>query len=291
MYLFRGDFGCMLYTGDFRWESSSERAQIGKSMLLNALGNNKVDIVYLDNTYCNPSFCFPSREVAAQQVVDVINAHPNHDVIIGVDSLGKEDLLLHIAHVLNIKIWVWPQRLRTMHLLGFDDVFTTKSSLTRVRAVPRYSFSVETLEGLNEMRPTIGIMPSGLPWAVKHLQGSKKVLGLDKKNGNIRPVEKLHEYIYSVSYSDHSSFTEIKEFVKFVRPTKLKGIVSSSPCLNPQGNFSHLDRENRISTSLYQAYVESKTKRKRTKYDQDCRAGRVSIVRRIGRGAKIVHID
>jgi DNA cross-link repair 1B protein len=36
-----------------------------------------------------------------------------------------------------------------MHLLGFHDTFTTKTSLTRVRAVPRYSFSVETLEGLN----------------------------------------------------------------------------------------------------------------------------------------------
>ncbi|KAI7981198.1 5' exonuclease Apollo [Camellia lanceoleosa] len=67
MYLFRGEFGCMLYTGDFRWETTSKRAEIGKSMLLSALGNDKVDILYLDNTYCNPSYSFPSREVIAQQ--------------------------------------------------------------------------------------------------------------------------------------------------------------------------------------------------------------------------------
>ncbi|KAG6751171.1 hypothetical protein POTOM_045690 [Populus tomentosa] len=54
-----------------------------------------------------------------------------------------------------------------MHFLGFHDTFTTKTSLTRVRAVPHYSFSVETLEGLNTMRLTIGIMPSGLPWVLK----------------------------------------------------------------------------------------------------------------------------
>ena len=68
MFLFRGDFGCLLYTGDFRWEATSERAKTGRNMLLNALKDDSVDILYLDNTYCNPSFDFPPRHVAAQQV-------------------------------------------------------------------------------------------------------------------------------------------------------------------------------------------------------------------------------
>ncbi|GMP54292.1 hypothetical protein CsSME_00019507 [Camellia sinensis var. sinensis] len=104
MYLFRGEFGGMLYTGDFRWETTSKRAEIGRSMLLSALGNDKVDILYLDNTYCNPSYSFPSREVAAQQVAGVIASHLEHDIISSIDSLGKEDLLLHIAQALKIKV-------------------------------------------------------------------------------------------------------------------------------------------------------------------------------------------
>lgn len=68
MYLFRGEFGCMLYTGDFRWEKTNPRAQIARSMLLEALKDEKMDTLYLDNTYCNPSFCFPPRDVAAKQV-------------------------------------------------------------------------------------------------------------------------------------------------------------------------------------------------------------------------------
>ena len=68
MFLFRGDFGCLLYTGDFRWETTSKRAEIGRSMLFDALKDDVVDILYLDNTYCNPSYVFPSREIAAQQV-------------------------------------------------------------------------------------------------------------------------------------------------------------------------------------------------------------------------------
>ncbi|KAF5949302.1 hypothetical protein HYC85_011295 [Camellia sinensis] len=104
MYLFRGEFGCMLYTGDFRWETTSKRVEIGRSMLLSSLGNDEVDILYLDNTYCNPSYSFPSREVAAQQVAGVIASHLEHDIIISIDSLGKEDLLLHIAQALKIKV-------------------------------------------------------------------------------------------------------------------------------------------------------------------------------------------
>ncbi len=136
-----------------------------------------------------------------------------------------------------------------MHLLGFQDIFTTKTSLTRVRAVPRYSFSVETVEGLNTMHPTIGIMPSGLPWVVRPLERGDKLFGslltsrynrsnwsgnggnqTEKPNGHLGSVEQFHKYIYSVPYSDHSCFAEIGEFIKLVQPTNMKGIVTSSSC-------------------------------------------------------------
>ena len=38
------------------------------------------------------------------QMVDIIRAHPDHEVIIGVDTLGKEDLLLHISRALQTKV-------------------------------------------------------------------------------------------------------------------------------------------------------------------------------------------
>lgn len=141
------------------------------------------------------------------------------------------------------QIWVWPERLQTMHLLGLHDTFTTKTTLTRVRAVPRYSFSVETLEGLNNIRPTIGIMPSGLPWALTKAGGKDKSLDLSSmkietsndlqinmRNRYTNNIEKHHQYIYTVPYTDHSCFSEIVEFVKFLCPNNIKGIVSSSSC-------------------------------------------------------------
>lgn len=141
------------------------------------------------------------------------------------------------------QIWVWPERLQTMHLLGLHDTFTTKTTLTRVRAVPRYSFSVETLEGLNNIRPTIGIMPSGLPWALTKAGGKDKSLDLSSmkietsndlqinmRNRYTNNIKKHHQYIYTVPYTDHSCFSEIVEFVKFLCPNNIKGIVSSSSC-------------------------------------------------------------
>jgi DNA cross-link repair 1B protein len=120
-----------------------------------------------------------------------------------------------------------------MHLLGYHEIFTTKTSLTRVRAVPRYSFSIETLEGLNTMRATIGIMPSGLPWVTKSIERGDKPFGslltshynkikwsgnggnhIDKPNANLGSVGRFHKYIYTVPYSDHLCFTEIEDFIR-----------------------------------------------------------------------------
>ncbi|KAK3018665.1 hypothetical protein RJ639_002807 [Escallonia herrerae] len=329
MYLFRGEFGYMLYTGDFRWQAASKRAQIGRTMLLNAIKNETVDILYLDNTYCNPSYSFPSREVAAQQVVDIITSHPEHDIVIGIDTLGKEDLLLYISRVLKMKIWVWPERLQIMHLLGFHDIFTTKTSLTRVRAVPRYSFSIDTLEGLNSMHPTIGIMPSGLPWAAKSVIANKNPFGSSSvchrkaskgskvvdicTNPNVKTIEQYHQHIYSVPYSDHSCFSEILDFVKLLRPVHMKGIVSSScSYVDPIYYLGHLCRENQPSGRLYwkppaskegggtvegvqtkstagiSNFAEAKQRRSRRTDILGVRVNRVSVLRRLKRGAKIV---
>ncbi|KAI3728803.1 hypothetical protein L6452_17446 [Arctium lappa] len=323
MYLFRGEFGCMLYTGDFRWEVTCKIAKVGKMMLLGALRNDKVDTLYIDNTYCNPSYSFPSREVAAQQVVNIINSYPEHDIIIGIDSLGKEDLLLYISKMLKVKIWVWPERLQTMHLLGLHGNFTTKTTLTRVRAVPRYSFTVETLEGLNTMRPTIGIMPSGLPWALKKdgckdkscgLPSTKTemgiCLGINMPNKYTNNIEKHHQYIYTVPYSDHSCFPEIVEFVKLLCPSHIKGIVSSSssyidPCYYLRNIYgtSSLYKKPEIkegsgrvegkheSTLACDGCIEEK-KRKRIKEYQSClHKTRVSLLRRFKCGVKLINED
>ncbi|KAG8055167.1 hypothetical protein GUJ93_ZPchr0001g29432 [Zizania palustris] len=264
MYLFRGDLGCMLNTGDFRWERGCERARAAKKALLEALAGDTVDVLYLDNTYCHPSLNFPPRPIVAEQMVYIIRAHPDHEIIIGVDTLGKEDLLLHISRELDTKIWVWPQRLQTIHLLGIDnkhEIFTTQTSLTRIRAVPRYSLTIDSLDALNTVCPTIGIMPSGIPWLWKHSEVKAKsdgkspaksieCKGLDEgaieMDYDPRSPPKLFEKdSYTLPYSEHACFAELEDFMQTVRPSTVVGIVSSSFCyVNPRHHFSHLCGDN-----------------------------------------------
>ncbi|XP_015953395.1 uncharacterized protein LOC107477834 [Arachis duranensis] len=332
MLLFRGEFGCMLYTGDFRWEVGCERAAKAKEMLAGAIKDDKVDVVYLDNTYCNPIYDFPNRQVAAQQIIDIIASHPDHDVIIGINTLGKEDLLVQISEALKIKIWVWPERMWTMDLLGFYDNFTINTSITRVRAVPQYSFNVETLEELNRIKcPTIGIMPSGLPWVKKsppktksisraHLTARCKKAEWSEDDdeyepmGDIGPPEKLHKYIFTVPYSDHSNFAEIMDFVKLIRPKNLKGIVSSSSCyIEPMYYLRLLCQGNRPSEVLNsklkrkaRATVAGSNKKPSGSYNAELvrkrsmtlkarlkriRLSKHSILRKVRKGAKIPDIS
>ncbi|KAH9744396.1 DRMBL domain-containing protein [Citrus sinensis] len=165
-----------------------------------------------------------------------------------------------------------------MHLLGFHDTFTTKTSLARVRAVPRYSFSIDTLENLNTMHQTIGIMPSGLPWVVKPLKGG------------------------------------IEEFLNRAQPSNIRGIVSSSSCyVDPLYYFGHLCRANQPSLRYKQQQrVQHKTvvaaqmkfiveSGRSTKVDRKRRTAEVGILgvrmskvdalRRARRGAKLARSE
>uniref|UniRef100_A0A804QV14 5' exonuclease Apollo n=1 Tax=Zea mays TaxID=4577 RepID=A0A804QV14_MAIZE len=244
MYLFRGDLGCMLYTGDFRWELGCDEARRAKQDLLDALDGDTIDVLYLDNTYCHPSLNFPPRPVVAEQVIDIIRSHPDHEVIIGVDTLGKEDLLLHISRALQTKIWVWPQRLQTIHLLGIDenrDIFTTQTSLTRIRAVPRYSVTIDNLEALNTVCPTIGILPSAIPCLWKSSEGKAK----SKGRSSVKSIR--------------SSGRELEDFMHTVRPWTVSGIVSSSFCyVNPRHHFRHLCLDNNVNDETDMTPIKNK---------------------------------
>ena len=62
MFLFKGYFGNILHTGDFRWSRELLRTN---SYLFNLNGslNYPVDELIMDNTYCDPIFKFPAQVI------------------------------------------------------------------------------------------------------------------------------------------------------------------------------------------------------------------------------------
>lgn len=215
-----------------------------------------------------------------------------------------------------MQIWVWPERLQTMHILGFMDTFTTNISLTRIHAIPLQSFSVDTLVALNKARrSTIGILPSGLPWVFYNKDNRKnrknrscKRLCADSSQSSISLTTPkwLHQYICLIQYSDHSCYSEIKEFIGLVQPSYTKGHVSSSDFnINPSHYFgiqaASEDHSDKLGNSNNEKLdITSEGSFQRTKIDgqvsheqksftvsSSCRKRNLSRLRREKRGVHI----
>ncbi|NXX63438.1 DCR1B exonuclease, partial [Scopus umbretta] len=187
-----------LLAGDFRYTS----AMRGEP----ALRGRHIDRLYLDNTHCHPQRPLPSRQRATRQAAHVIRAHPRHHVVIGVYSLGKETLLVDLAMEFSTWVVVSPWRLEQMRLLELPDVFTAEEGAGWIRAVDVAEIRWDTLASWNVLHPTIAILPTG------------------------RPVKVTHPKIHPIPYSDHSSFSELCEFVKWLKPCSVIPIVRGGMC-------------------------------------------------------------
>ncbi|KAM9369602.1 5' exonuclease Apollo [Phaethornis superciliosus] len=198
MFLFEGAFGTILYTGDFRYTSAMQGEP--------ALRGRHIDRLYLDNTHCHPHRALPSRHHATCQAAHLIRSHPQHHVVIGVYSLGKETLLVDLALEFRTWVVVSPWRLEQMKLLELPDVFTAEEGAGWIRAVDVGEIRWDTLVSWNALHPTIAILPTG------------------------RPVKVTHPNIHPIPYSDHSSFSELCEFVKWLKPCSVIPILKSKVC-------------------------------------------------------------
>jgi DNA cross-link repair 1B protein len=166
MFLFEGDFGRILHTGDFRFHP----ALLEHPVLAPSRGT--IDLMYLDTTYNQERCVLPSREDAFAEICAVVDAHPDHDVVLGIDNLGKEELLIRLAHRFKSLVVVSPERLRWLLVSDLTDVsvFTTEAGAGRFVVEPRRIVTRERILQLNQVQPTIGIVASG--WATAGRAGA-----------------------------------------------------------------------------------------------------------------------
>ncbi|XP_003990545.2 5' exonuclease Apollo [Felis catus] len=199
MFLFEGYFGTILYTGDFRYTPSMLKEPALK------LGK-QIHTLYLDNTNCNPARVLPSRQEAARQIIELIRKHPQHNIKIGLYSLGKESLLEQLA--LEFQTWVVlsPRRLELVQLLGLADVFTVEEKAGRIHAVDHMEVCRSAMLHWNQTHPTIAILPTS------------------------RKTHSSHPDIHIIPYSDHSSYSELRAFVAALKPCQVVPIVRRQPC-------------------------------------------------------------
>ena len=72
-----------------------------------SLWNNKVDLLYLDTTYCKPEYDFPSQTDVIDKTVAMVKKHIKKHVhsrvliCVGSYTIGKERIFTAIADALN----------------------------------------------------------------------------------------------------------------------------------------------------------------------------------------------
>ncbi|KAH0869717.1 hypothetical protein HID58_076739 [Brassica napus] len=202
------DGTCYLHTGDFRASKQMQTHPL--------LFNRRVHVLYLDTTYCNPRYKFPSKEDVLSYVVRItkefLRKQPRTLIVVGSYSIGKECVYLAIAKALGVKIFANASRRRILQSFGWDDIsnsLCTDGKATCLHVLPMSALKFERLdEHLKVYREQYGAVLAFRPTGWTYSEKVGEHLDL------IRPTSRGKVTIYGVPYSEHSSFTELREFVQ-----------------------------------------------------------------------------
>ncbi|CAF0851124.1 unnamed protein product [Brachionus calyciflorus] len=215
MYLFRfkktGKY--VLHTGDFR--ASNELVQ-------NFIARNyRIDTIHLDTTYCDSYYKFVPQSKIISIGVDLVRRElskmPNTLVVCGSYTIGKERIFMAIAEELDLKVCVTREKWNVINCLENEKLIkmvTLKPNETNLHVISMGLLNIKDLINYLAKYPSyenlIAIKPTG--WTHKESELSDG-LSIEKKSKNIT--------IYGLEYSEHSSFEELRNFIKSVRPRKI----------------------------------------------------------------------
>ncbi|KAK6137114.1 hypothetical protein DH2020_029145 [Rehmannia glutinosa] len=203
----------VLHTGDFRFCEDLAKLSILQACPIHTL--------ILDTTYCDPQYDFPKQEAIIQFVIDAIQAeafNPKTLFLIGSYTIGKERVFVEVAKALRKKVYVTAAKLRILECLGLqqEDMqwFTLNEQESHIHIVPMWSIASfkrmkhMSIQYMGRFSLIVAFSPTG--WSFGK---GKKSTGRRWQKGTI--------IRYEVPYSEHSSFTELKEFVKFISPVNI----------------------------------------------------------------------
>ncbi|XP_060078956.1 protein artemis-like [Ylistrum balloti] len=272
MFLFEGSEGTVLYTGDFRWEAS----HISNVAALHDGDSVKpIQSLYVDTTFCHPDcFHIPSRQDCVEAVSGLVKEWiaKGHGHVVHFtprSNFGHEHLLKEISTRTSLKIHVSNAKVRLYEqICGLRGVFTSDPDETPIHACLREKFTKGDSNSL----------PCGYK-APKHSKINKMVIlpstmyFTKKMRLNLSNIVEKTGGIYRVCYSFHSSYSEVRNVVTYLKPCKVR------PNVKPEPDPSLGEVQKRLNHFLKMQHVEQKyetvdkkfgtlKKRKKRKYAQ-----------------------
>lgn len=130
MFLFRGKMGTVFHTGDFRFSELMFNNELvfppeKRNSLMKQISVD-IDYLFLDNTFADPEYDFPSREEAYKTLTDTVKAHKDHRIFMFSYHLGKEEVFVKLAEDFETLVVVDEDRYRKLSIMNVSpELFTT----------------------------------------------------------------------------------------------------------------------------------------------------------------------
>ncbi|XP_058834764.1 protein artemis-like [Topomyia yanbarensis] len=221
----------VLYTGDFRISAKDLRN-------IKALRSLSLNSIYLDTTFFNPNYnYFPAQADSLARLVTLCSEWLSLDdrnvISIKLPALiGSEFLFMELSRQLKQKVHVQQKEWQQYRYLAcLDESITPDSSAARIHACLGTSFRQDV--GKLPCKPELDcnrhvrvIRPSALRW-------QKLAVG----DPYWKRLRKDREE-YAVCYSNHASYEELEDFLRYLRPKRV--IFCVLPKHDPDGERMNL---------------------------------------------------
>uniref|UniRef100_A0A8C4K449 Protein artemis n=1 Tax=Dromaius novaehollandiae TaxID=8790 RepID=A0A8C4K449_DRONO len=217
MFLFQGENGTVLYTGDFRL-AKGEAARM--ELLHSGTRVRDIQSVYLDTTFCDPKFHhIPSREECLNGILELVRSWTMlsryHVVWLNCKAAyGYEYLFTNLSEELGIKVHV--NKLDMFKNMPEILYHVTTDRNTQIHACrhPRddYYFRGNRL-------PCGVTSQNGTPLHIISIKPSTMWFGERTKKTSV--IVRTGESSYRACFSFHSSYSEIKDFLSYICPVNV----------------------------------------------------------------------
>eukprot|EP00041_Stephanoeca_diplocostata_P036670 m.1347437 g.1347437 ORF g.1347437 m.1347437 type:complete len:599 (-) comp24912_c0_seq6:3797-5593(-) len=209
----------VMHVGDFR----AAPCVVDNPYLESLLSKNDIDTLYLDTTYAKPKHTFPDQAEVLTEMAKIakreLQREPKTLFLCGSYSIGKERAIETLCTALDARALVSVNKFSTLTICKRDlTLYTMEDNGPDVRVHvgmlggggrhDQLRALLDTYKGrftaVVAFRPTGWCYTRGRKYDKPWVEGAK---------GETR--------IYSVPYSEHSSYTELQAYVKRVRPREI----------------------------------------------------------------------
>ena len=240
MFLFEGRRGTVLCTGDLRLNVG------GAASLTSVHGADgrvkTLDAVYLDTTFCHPLATFiPSRERSLEIVVDQVDQWlargRRHHVCLRARTFGFEYMWTALSQRFDTRVHVsdWVYKCYETALPDVAQCLTTDASATRI-----HSCRWDGTDKVYRSSLPCGYMPGeGQPPTVLWIKLS--TMGFARGKGIPKTGFVTAEQFCHVVHSMHSSLSELRDFVSYLKPRKVRPTVVPLGSGRLEDAISHLE--------------------------------------------------